>query len=298
MKPTLLILAAGMGSRYGGIKQMDAFGPNGETIIDYSIYDAIRSGFGKVVFIIRESFAEEFKSQFERKLSGKVETEYVMQEMDSYIGNFEFTGERTKPWGTAHAVLCAKDVIHEPFAVINADDYYGADAFEKAVKFLQEEVSPKKYCVIGYQLSKTISENGSVSRGVCEVDYEHNLIGINERTKIFPEDGKIFYVEDALKVPLPADTPVSMNFWGFDEHIFDYIQEVFVKFLQDNANNPKSEFFIPTIVDAYINNGKGKIKVIPTSSQWFGVTYKEDAPNVKESIRALIETGVYPGNLF
>jgi dTDP-glucose pyrophosphorylase len=298
MKPTLLILAAGMGSRYGGIKQMDAFGPNGETIIDYSIYDAIRSGFGKVVFIIRESFAEEFKNQFERKLSGKVETEYVMQEMDSYIGNFEFTGERTKPWGTAHAVLCAKDVIHEPFAVINADDYYGADAFEKAVKFLQEEVSPKKYCVIGYQLSKTISENGSVSRGVCEVDYEHNLIGINERTKIFPEDGKIFYVEDALKVPLPADTPVSMNFWGFDEHIFDYIQEVFVKFLQDNANNPKSEFFIPTIVDAYINNGKGKIKVIPTSSQWFGVTYKEDAPNVKESIRALIETGVYPGNLF
>jgi dTDP-glucose pyrophosphorylase len=298
MKPTLLILAAGMGSRYGGIKQMDAFGPNGETIIDYSIYDAIRSGFGKVVFIIRESFAEEFKSQFERKLSGKVETEYVMQEMDSYIGNFEFTGERTKPWGTAHAVLCAKDVIHEPFAVINADDYYGADAFEKAVKFLQEEVSPKKYCVIGYQLSKTISENGSVSRGVCEVDFEQNLIGIHERTKIFPEDGKIFYVEDALKVPLPADTPVSMNFWGFDEHIFDYIQEVFVKFLQDNANNPKSEFFIPTIVDAYINNGKGKIKVIPTSSQWFGVTYKEDAPNVKESIRALIETGVYPGNLF
>ncbi len=298
MKPTLLILAAGMGSRYGGIKQMDAFGPNGETIIDYSIYDAIRSGFGKVVFIIRESFAEEFKTQFERKLSGKIETEYVMQELDSYIGNFEFAGERTKPWGTAHAVLCAKDVIHEPFAVINADDYYGADAFEKAVKFLQEEVSPKKYCVIGYQLSKTISENGSVSRGVCEVDFEQNLVGIHERTKIFPEDGRIFYVEDALKVPLPADTPVSMNFWGFDEHIFDYIQEVFVKFLQGNANNPKSEFFIPTIVDAYINNGKGKIKVIPTSSQWFGVTYKEDAPNVKESIRALIETGVYPENLF
>lgn len=298
MKPTLLILAAGMGSRYGGIKQMDAFGPNGETIIDYSIYDAIRSGFGKVVFIIRESFAEEFKSQFEKKLSGKIETEYVMQEMDSYIGNFEFTGERTKPWGTAHAVLCARDVIHEPFAVINADDYYGADSFQKAVKFLQEEVSSKKYCVIGYQLSKTISENGSVSRGVCEVDYEHNLIGIHERTKIFPEDGKIFYVEDALKVPLPADTPVSMNFWGFDEHIFDYIQEVFVKFLQDHAEDPKAEFFIPTIVDAYINNGKGKIKVIPTSSQWFGVTYKEDAPNVKESIRDLIEKGVYPEELF
>ena len=298
MKPTLLILAAGMGSRYGGNKQMDAFGPNRETIIDYSIYDAIRSGFGKVVFIIRESFAAEFKNQFEHKLSGKIETAYVMQEMDSYIGNFEFITERTKPWGTAHAVLCAKDVIHEPFAVINADDYYGADAFEKAAKFLKEEVSPKKYCVIGYQLSKTISENGSVSRGVCEVDFEQNLVGIHERTKIFPEDGKIFYIEDALKVPVPADTTVSMNFWGFDEHIFDYTQELFVKFLQENAENPKAEFFIPTIVDAYINNGKGKIKVIPTSSQWFGVTYKEDAPNVKESILALIKAGVYPEKLF
>ena len=298
MKPTLLILAAGMGSRYGGIKQMDAFGPNGETIIDYSIYDAIRSGFGKVVFIIRESFAEEFKNQFETKLSGKIETEYVMQEMDSYIENFEFTGERTKPWGTAHAVLCAKDVIHEPFAVINADDYYGTDAFEKAAKFLQEEVSSKKYCVIGYELSKTISENGSVSRGVCEVDFEHNLVGIHERTKIFPEDGKIFYVEDALKVPLPPDTPVSMNFWGFDQHAFDYIQKSFIKFLQENADNLKAEFYIPTFVDSYIKEDKGKIKVIPTSAQWFGVTYKEDAPNVKESIQALIKKGVYPAELF
>jgi UTP-glucose-1-phosphate uridylyltransferase len=298
MKPTLLILAAGMGSRYGGNKQMDAFGPNGEAIIDYSIYDAIRSGFGKVVFIIRDSFAEEFKNQFEHKLTGKIETQYVMQEMDSYIENFEFTGARKKPWGTAHAVLCAKEVINEPFAVINADDYYGSDGFEKAAKFLKEEVSPKKYCVIGYQLSKTISENGSVSRGVCEVDFEQNLMGIHERTKIIPEDGKIFYVEDALKVPLPADTPVSMNFWGFDEHIFDYIQKLFIKFLNDNAENPKAEFFIPTIVDSYINEGKGKIKVIPTSAQWFGVTYKEDAAAVKESIRDLIEKGVYPEQLF
>ena len=298
MKPTLLILAAGMGSRYGGNKQMDAFGPNGETIIDYSIYDAIRSGFGKVVFIIRESFAEEFMNQFEPKLKGKIKTEYVMQEMDSFIENFEFPIERKKPWGTAHAVLCAKDVIHEPFAVINADDYYGRDGFEKAIKFLNEEVSPEKYCVIGYQLSKTISENGSVSRGVCEVDFEGNLIGIHERTKVFPEDGKIYYTENAINVPMPPDTPVSMNFWGFDPKVFDYIQKLFIKFLQENANNPKAEFFIPTIVDAYINEGKGKIKVIPTSSQWFGVTYKEDAPNVKESIRALIEAGVYPEHLF
>ena len=298
MKPTLLILAAGMGSRYGGNKQMDAFGPNGETIIDYSIYDAIRSGFGKVVFIIRESFAEEFRNQFEPKLKGKIQTEYVMQEMDSFIENFEFPEERKKPWGTAHAVLCAKDVIHEPFAVINADDYYGSDGFEKAVKFLNEEVSPKKYCVIGYQLSKTISENGSVSRGVCEVDFEGNLIGIHERTKVFPEDGKIYYTESAINVPMPPDTPVSMNFWGFDPNVFDYIQKLFIKFLQENANNPKAEFFIPVIADAYITEGKGKIKVIPTSSQWFGVTYKEDAANVKDSIRALIEAGVYPEHLF
>ena len=298
MKPTLLILAAGMGSRYGGNKQMDAFGPNGETIIDYSIYDAIRSGFGKVVFIIRESFAEEFRNQFEPKLKGKIQTEYVMQEMDSFIENFEFPAERKKPWGTAHAVLCAKDVIHEPFAVINADDYYGSDGFEKAIKFLNEEESPKKYCVIGYQLSKTISENGSVSRGVCEVDFEGNLIGIHERTKVFPEDGKIYYTESAINVPMPPDTPVSMNFWGFDPNVFDYIQKLFIKFLQENANNPKAEFFIPVIADAYITEGKGKIKVIPTSSQWFGVTYKEDAANVKDSIRALIEAGVYPEHLF
>ena len=298
MKPTLLILAAGMGSRYGGNKQMDAFGPNGETIIDYSIYDAIRSGFGKVVFIIRESFAEEFRNQFEPKLNGKIQTEYVMQEMDSFIENFEFPAERNKPWGTAHAVLCAKDVIHEPFAVINADDYYGSDGFEKAIKFLNEEESPKKYCVIGYQLSKTISENGSVSRGVCEVDFEGNLIGIHERTKVFPEDGKIYYTESAINVPMPPDTPVSMNFWGFDPNVFDYIQKLFIKFLQENANNPKAEFFIPVIADAYITEGKGKIKVIPTSSQWFGVTYKEDAANVKDSIRALIEAGVYPEHLF
>lgn len=298
MKPTLLILAAGMGSRYGGIKQMDSFGPNGETIIDYSIYDAIKSGFGKIVFIIRESFAEDFKNLFEPKLKGKIATEYVMQEMDSYIENFEIHEERSKPWGTAHAVLCGKEVIHEPFAVINADDFYGRDAFEKAVKFLNEEVSPEKYCVISYLLSKTISENGSVSRGVCEADFEGNLIGIHERTKIFPEEGKIYYIESALKVPLPPETPVSMNFWGFDPNVFDYIQKLFKEFLQENAENPKAEFFIPIIGDSFIREGKGKIKVIPTNAQWFGVTYKEDAPEVKENIHQLVEKGEYPKNLF
>ncbi len=294
MKPTLLILAAGMGSRYGGIKQMDSFGPSGETIIDYSIYDAIRSGFGKVVFIIRKDFAEDFKNLFEPKLKGKIKTEYVMQEMDSFTEGFSSLKERTKPWGTAHAVLCAKDVIKEPFAVINADDFYGRDAFEKAVKFLTDEVSPKKYCIIGYELSKTLSENGTVSRGVCDVNANGNLESINERIKIFPEDGKIYYVENSLRVPLPADIAVSMNFWGFDPNVFDFIQKLFIQFLKENAQNPKAEFFIPIIGDAFISQDKGEIKVIPTSSQWFGVTYREDAPAVKESIHELIAKGEYP----
>jgi|SRR5665647_104169 len=298
MKPTLLILAAGMGSRYGGIKQMDAFGPSGETIIDYSIYDAIRSGFGKVVFIIRKDFAEDFKNLFEPKLKGKIQTEYVMQEMDSYTEGLHSVVERTKPWGTAHAVLCAKEVIHEPFAVINADDFYGRDAFEKAVAFLNSEVSPKKYCIIGYELSKTLSENGTVSRGVCDVDTNGNLQSIVERIKIYPEGDKIVYEENSLRVPLPPDTPVSMNFWGFDPNVFKFIQKLFSDFLHKNVENPKAEFFIPIIGDAFINEDKGEIKVIPTSSQWFGVTYKEDAPGVKESINQLIENGEYPVKLY
>jgi len=298
MKPTLLVLAAGMGSRYGGIKQMDSFGPNGETIIDYSIYDAIASGFGKVVFVIRESFAGDFKNLFELKLKGKIKTDYVIQEMNSFTEGYNIPGERTKPWGTAHAVLCAKEAIHEPFAVINADDFYGRDAFDKAVNFLTNDVSPKKYCIIGYELSKTISENGTVSRGVCEVDIDGNLSNIHERTKIFPENGKIWYTEDGLNVPLPADTVVSMNFWGFDPNVFDYIQKLFFRFLQENGENPKAEFFIPIIGDSFISEGKGVIKVISTSAQWFGVTYKEDAPDVKKNIEKLLADGVYPDHLF
>jgi len=298
MKPTLLILAAGMGSRYGGIKQMDAFGPNGETIIDYSIYDAIRSGFGKVVFIIRQEFAEEFKNMFEPKLKGKIEAEYVMQEMDAYTGGFHPVEPRTKPWGTAHAVLCAKEVINEPFAVINADDFYGRDAFGKASAFLHNEVSEKKYCIIGYQLSKTLSENGTVSRGVCDVDANGNLVSIVERTKIFPEAGKIVYIENQMQVPVPADTPVSMNFWGFDPNVFDFMEKEFIKFLKENKNNPKAEFFIPIVADAFIRNDKGTIKVIPTDAQWFGVTYKEDAEAVKKDIHQLIDNGDYPQTLF
>ncbi|MDQ6764461.1 MAG: sugar phosphate nucleotidyltransferase [Bacteroidota bacterium] len=298
MKPTLLILAAGMGSRYGGIKQMDEFGPSGETIMDYSIFDAIQSGFGKVVFIIREEFAKEFKKIFEEKLNGKIETDYVMQEMDSYTNGFQGTGDRTKPWGTAHAVLCAKEVIKEPFAVINADDFYGRDAFEKAAKFLSGEVDPETYCIIGYELKKTLSENGTVSRGVCQVDEDGNLISIVERIKIYPEEGRIIYEEGDKKTELSNDTPVSMNFWGFDPTVFEFIQNLFLKFLEENAGNPKAEFFIPILGDAFIKNEGCEIKVINTSAQWFGVTYREDAPEVKASIGALVESGAYPKTLW
>ena len=298
MKPTLLVLAAGMGSRYGGIKQMDSFGPSGETIIDYSIYDAIQSGFGKIVFIIRRDFAEAFKNIFEPKLKGKVETDYVMQEMDSFIDGFKVSTERTKPWGTAHAVLCAKEVINEPFAVINADDFYGRDAFEKAAAFLQKDVAPDTWCIIGYQLSKTLSENGTVSRGVCQVDETGNLISIAERIKIYPEGNKIVYEENDAKTELPANTSVSMNFWCFHQNAFDYIQQLFKNFLEENGDKPKAEFFIPIVGDAFIKEKKGAIKVIQTSAQWFGVTYKEDAPGVKQSIEALVESGAYPKKLW
>ena len=298
MKPTLLILAAGMGSSYGGIKQMDSFGPSGETIIDYSIYDAIQSGFGKIVFVIRKDFAENFKNIFEQKLKGKIETDYVMQEMDSYTEGFQMPVERTKPWGTAHAVLCAKDAISEPFAVINADDFYGRDAFEKAAKFLEKDVTPNLWCIIGYQLSKTLSENGTVSRGVCQVDDDGNLVGIAERVKIYPEGDKIVYEENDAKTELSANTPVSMNFWGFHPDAFEYIKQLFQKFLKENGDKPKTEFFIPIVGDAFINNDNGKIKVIPTSSKWFGVTYKEDAPEVKQSIQALVDSGAYPEKLW
>ncbi len=298
MKPTLLILAAGMGSRYGGIKQMDSFGPSGETIIDYSIYDAIQSGYGKIVFIIREDFSEEFKKVFEPKLKGKIETVYVFQEMDSYTNGFQIPAGRSKPWGTSHAVLCAKDVISEPFAVINADDFYGRDAFEKSAKFLTGEVNPKTYCIIGYQLAKTLSENGTVSRGVCEVDSKNNLIGIVERIKVYREAGRIVYEEGENKTDLPEDTPVSMNFWGFDPSVFDFIQKLFLKFLKENGENIKSEFFIPIIGDAFIEDKNRNIKVINTSAQWFGVTYREDAPEVKKSIESLIESGAYPKMLW
>jgi NDP-sugar pyrophosphorylase family protein len=297
MQPTLLILAAGMASRYGSMKQIQSFGPGGETIMDYSIYDAIRAGFGKVVFVIRKDFEQNFKSICEPKLNGRIKTEYVDQDLTDFTNGFEIPKERTKPWGTAHAVLCAGDVIKEPFAVINADDFYGRDAFEKAAKFLTAEVAPNKYCIIGYELSKTLSENGTVSRGVCEVNAAGELMSINERTKIYRENDKIIYEENDSKHEVPENSKVSMNFWGFDPSVFSFIEKLFQQFLKDSINDPKAEFFIPIIGDAFIKNG-GIIKLIPTSAQWFGVTYKEDAATVKKDIQNLVDGGEYPYSLW
>lgn len=299
MEPTLLILAAGMASRYGSMKQIQGFGPAGETIMDYSIYDAIRAGFKKVVFIIREDFAEDFKQIFEPKLKGRIATDYVYQALSSYTQGFEIPAERSKPWGTAHAVLCAKEAIREPFAVINADDFYGRDAFEKAYQFLTGPCNEKLHAIIGYELAKTLSENGSVSRGVCEVDANGNLISIAERLKIYrDENKKITYEDGDVKYEVSDDAKVSMNFWGFDPSIFPFIQKIFGEFLSENIKNPKSEFFIPIIGDRFIHEHRGAIQVIPTSSQWFGVTYKEDAPGVQKSLNDLIGAGEYPSNLW
>ena len=297
MQPTLLVLAAGMASRYGSMKQIQSFGPSGETIMDYSIYDAKRAGFGKVVFIIRKDFAEEFKNIFEPKLKGKIATDYVYQDITDHIGDLRVPAERKKPWGTAHAVLCAKDAINEPFAVINADDFYGRDAFEKANAFLTGGVSRDTYCIIGYELAKTLSENGTVSRGVCEVDADNNLVSIKERTKIYADNGKIIFEEADGKHEVSKDAKVSMNFWGFDPSVFPFIEKEFQQFLKDNISDPKAEFFIPIIAETFIKRG-GKIKVIPTAAQWFGVTYKEDAPEVKKDISELVKKGEYPLSLW
>lgn len=298
MQPTLLILAAGMASRYGSMKQTEGFGPSGETIMDYSIYDAIRAGFGKVVFIIRKDFAESFKASFEPKLQGKIKTEYVYQEMDSYLDGLQAPADRTKPWGTGHAVLCAKEVVKEPFAVINADDYYGVDAFVKAADFLNNTCNEKHYAIIGYELDRTLSDHGSVSRGVCQVDENNNLVSIKERTKIYKENGVITYEDEAGKHTVPSDSSVSMNFWCFHQDMFARTEKLFHEFVKANTDNIKAEFFIPIIAEDFMDTQGGHISVIPTSSQWFGVTYKEDAPVVKASVDKLVADEVYPASLW
>jgi len=299
MEPTLVIMAAGMASRYGSMKQIQQFGPGGETIMDYSIYDAIKAGFKKVVFIIRKDFAEDFKAIFEPKLKGRIETKYVFQEMDKYLDGYLVPADRKKPWGTSHAILCAKEAVNEPFAVINADDFYGADAFKKAADFLKSECSPSVYAIIGYQLANTLSEHGTVSRGVCEVDEKGNLVGIKERLKISRQNGVMVDEEsETKKVELAEEVKASMNFWCFHPSVFNFIEEGFQVFLKENIDNPKAEYLIPFTADQWIKAGKGVIKVIPTSSKWFGVTYKEDAPVVQRSLNELVQRNEYPNNLW
>lgn len=298
MQPTLLILAAGMASRYGSMKQTEGFGPAGETIMDYSIYDAIRAGFGKVVFIIRQDFADSFKAAFGPKLEGKIAVDYVYQDKTAFTEGLEVPAERQKPWGTGHAVLCAKDAVKEPFAVINADDFYGRDAFEKAARFLTNDCTPQRYAIIGYQLAKTLSDHGTVSRGVCQTDAAGNLTEIKERTKIYREGDAIVYEESDGKHTVPSDSSVSMNFWCFHPAVFATTEPLFRSFAQENLHNIKSEFFIPLVAEDFIAHQGGAIQVIPTSSQWFGVTYKEDAPGVKASVDALVAAGEYPPSLW
>ena len=287
-----------MATRYGSMKQTEGFGPTGETIMDYSIYDAIRAGFGKVVFIIRKDFAENFKALFDAKLKGKIAVDYVYQEMDSYVDPKFIPPGRTKPWGTGHAMLCASDVVNEPFAVINADDFYGKDAFEKAAGFLMNKCDENTYAIIGYQLDKTLSDHGTVSRGVSEVDKDNNLVSITERTKIYRKDNTVVYEEDGKIYEAPADSNVSMNFWCFHPSVFSLTKQLFAQFVKDNYKNIKAEFFIPIIADAFIKDHKGRILMIRTSAQWFGVTYKEDAPVVKDSLDTLIKDSTYPNALW
>jgi UTP-glucose-1-phosphate uridylyltransferase len=297
MQPTLVILAAGMASRYGSMKQIQGFGPGGETIMDYSIYDAIRSGFGKVVFIIRREFADDFKSIFEPRLKGRIEIEYAYQDLEAFTEGYEFPKDRAKPWGTSHAVLCAMDVVAEPFAVINADDFYGHNAFQMASDFLINDCSEKNYAIVGYDLLKTLSEHGTVNRGVCTLDETGNLAGITERINIAKKDNTIVCNDGLEPKELSLDTKVSMNFWCFDPSFFSYTQKLFREFLQKHGQELKSEFFIPIVADQFIKEG-GRVEIIPTTSSWFGVTYKEDAPFVENSLRELIQKGEYPERLW
>ena len=299
-KPALLILAAGMGSRYGGFKQIDPVGPNHESIIDYSIYDAIKAGFEKVVFVICPSFKDAFEEKISRKFNKRIETTYVFQQLQECLGGFQLPTERKKPWGTAHAILVVKDVIKEPFAVINADDYYGPNAFKTLKNYFDTSPAAKNdYSMVGYVLRNTLSDFGVVSRGVCGCDDQMLLAKIVERTNVEKLNGGIKYLDDASNEhKLTGDEIVSMNFWGFKPSIFSYLQSQFQDFLNNSGNDPDSEFFIPTVVNNLIENQKASVKVLKTDDSWFGITYQQDKEIVINKINQLIKKGVYPAKLW
>lgn len=299
MKPTLFILAAGMGSRYGGLKQLDGLGPNGETIMDYSIYDAIRAGFGKVVFVIRESFADDFKNIVLNKFEGLIDTDFVFQDIAKVPAGATYNAEREKPWGTNHAVLMGKDAIKEPFAVINADDFYGKESYQILADFLKSVDGKKnEYCMVGYRVGNTLSESGAVSRGICGIDENDLLQNVVERTHIEKKNDQIVYTEAGVDTVIDFNTPVSMNMWGFTPDYFDYSEEIFTAFLAENGHLLKSEFYIPLAVNELIVAKKVTCKVLDTPSKWFGVTYAEDRAQTVQDIRNLIDLGIYPEKLF
>lgn len=303
MKPTLLLLAAGMGSRYGGLKQLDGLGPNGETIMDYSIYDAIKAGFGKIVFVIRKDFEDDFRQKVLSKYEGHIPAEVCFQAMDKLPEGFTVPEGRQKPWGTNHAVMMAKGLIHEPFCVINCDDFYNRDAYMVMGKFLSElpEGSKNRYSMVGFRVGNTLSENGTVARGICSKNNEGHLTEVVERTEIMRVGGKVCYKDEEGKwVAVEDNTPVSMNMWGFTPDYFEYSDEYFKEFLSDakNMENLKAEFFIPLVVNNLIHEGTATVKVLDTTSKWFGVTYAADRQATVDRIQKLIEEGVYPNRLF
>ncbi len=298
MNPTLLILAAGIGSRYGGVKQMDKVGPSDESIIDYSIFDAIRAGFGKVVFVLNPKIIDDFRAIYEPRLKGKIGTEFILQELNNIPEGIAFNPERIKPWGTGHAVLVAKNYIREPFAVINADDFYGRHAYQLVAGFLNERgTNDPEYAMVGYKLKNTLSENGTVSRGICQVK-NGLLTDVVERTSIRRKGEVVVFEDDGQEHEIDEDAMVSMNFWGFTPKYFKQSERDFRKFIKENANQLKAEFYIPTVINNLIKPGEATCRVLTSNDRWFGVTYREDKPVTIRKIRQLVEEGAYPGNLW
>ena len=302
MEPTLVVLAAGMGSRYGGLKQVDPVGPSGEAILDYSVFDAHRAGFGKVLFIIRKDFEDVFKEKVGAKYEGLLPVEYAFQDINDLPPPYTVPPERAKPWGTAHAIRAARNVVREPFAAINADDFYGRDAFAKLAEFLKRPAPADallRFAMVGYRLDLTLSDNGSVARGICKVTDDGMLAGVTEMTKLVRTTSGAENREDpAAPVVLTGHERVSMNLWGFTPALFGALEERFPAWLAENASKPKSEWYIPFVVDELIHEGRASVEVLPTDSRWFGVTYREDKPFVVSEIAKLVAAGEYPPSLF
>ncbi len=296
--PALVVMAAGVGSRFGGLKQVAPIGPSGEITVAYSVYDALRAGFGRVVFIIRREMEEVFRDRIGRFVERQVSTDYVFQELDRLPPGFAVPSDRRKPWGTGHAILCCRETVREPFAVINADDFYGAAAYRALAGFLREDRAPTDYAMVGFVLRNTLSPHGTVARGLCEVGADGFLRHIVERTEIGQRDGATGYVEAGRWTPVSGDVPVSMNMWGFRPALFDELAPRFEVFLRANAENPKSEFYIPMVVGDLLREGRARVAVLPTADSWYGVTYQEDLPAVREAVATLVRQGRYPPALW